>query len=309
MRGVKQTIPFHRLREATDQGYLVERFVVDKKVQDKDAAMEAHRDDHYIFLLQVRGKSRMMIDFTEYGAKGTRMMVILPGQVHKYLHSDPDTVAWFVALDVGMVPERYRSVLEDPLLPGGSLAMTEEAQAPLVQCLELIRTVGGRAGDRGEWAADRGEWVDGREAPVNVYDRQAVHGLLKVFVAMVTSFYSKWEEESPGPVLRPRLITQSFRVLLGQRYRELKSPAGYATEMNLSLSYLNEAVKGVTGFPVSYWIHHEVMLEARRLLFHSNITIKEIANELGYEDHAYFSRLFSKVTGRTPGAFRRYYRE
>jgi AraC-like DNA-binding protein len=49
------------------------------------------------------------------------------------------------------------------------------------------------------------------------------------------------------------------------------------------------------------------MLEAKRLLYHSQSSIKEIAYELGYEDHTYFSRLFKKTVGRTPGAFRGQY--
>ena len=89
----------------------------------------------------------------------------------------------------------------------------------------------------------------------------------------------------------------------------MKSPAEYAAALNLSLSYLNEAVKACTGFAVSYWIQYEVILEAKRLLYHTDYNVKEIANELGYEDHAYFSRLFKKMVVQTPVEFRRRYRE
>ena len=284
----KKAIPFHRLEEMTDQGFLVERFVVDKMKEEKSIVMEAHRDDHYIFLIQQKGRSRMMLDFAEYGAKGRKILVILPGQVHKYVYSTPDTEGWFVAVDVGMVPERYRSVLEDPMLPSGGWSLSEEDEAPLIQCLDLIRTIHGRGSG---------------------YDRQIVYGLLTVFIAMVTSIYSRKQPHGPEQTTRPRLITQEFRILVSQRYKELKSPAGYAAELNISLSYLNEVVKSVTGHPVSHWIHHEVMLEAKRLLFHSNCSVKEVAHALGYEDHTYFSRLFSKIAGKTPLEFRRYYRE
>ena len=57
--------------------------------------------------------------------------------------------------------------------------------------------------------------------------------------------------------------------------------------------------------PVSYWIQHELVLEAKRLLYYSDLTVKEVAFALGYDDHAYFSRLFSKVTGMSPGSFRK----
>ena len=86
--------------------------------------------------------------------------------------------------------------------------------------------------------------------------------------------------------------------------RTLKSPIQYAKALNYSLSHLNESVKITTGFPISYWIHQQVVLEAKRLLYYTNMDVKEIAFSLGYEDPTYFSRLFSKVTGMSPGAFR-----
>lgn len=79
--------------------------------------------------------------------------------------------------------------------------------------------------------------------------------------------------------------------------------------LNVSESYLNEALKKTTGFPVSYWILHEVMLEARRMLYYTELNVKQIARGLGYPDPAYFSRLFSKAAGLTPLAFRQQYRK
>ena len=51
-------------------------------------------------------------------------------------------------------------------------------------------------------------------------------------------------------------------------------------------------------------IKNRIILEAKRLLYHSDKSVKEIATELGYEDYAYFSRLFAKTTGITALAFR-----
>lgn len=47
------------------------------------------------------------------------------------------------------------------------------------------------------------------------------------------------------------------------------------------------------------------MREAQRLLHHSDLTVKEIADDLGFEDAKYFNRLFSKVIGISPGGFRK----
>ena len=78
----------------------------------------------------------------------------------------------------------------------------------------------------------------------------------------------------------------------------------YAKCLNISTPYLNECVKRTTGYSVSYHIHQRVILEAKRLLYHSDKSVKEIAGELGYDDYSYFIRLFVKVTGMTPLTFR-----
>jgi AraC-like DNA-binding protein len=78
----------------------------------------------------------------------------------------------------------------------------------------------------------------------------------------------------------------------------------YAGSLNISTPYLNECVKTTTGYSVSWHIQQRVVLEAKRLLYHSDKSIKEIAGELGYDDYSYFTRLFVKVSGLTPVAFR-----
>jgi AraC-like DNA-binding protein len=70
------------------------------------------------------------------------------------------------------------------------------------------------------------------------------------------------------------------------------------------MSYLNECVKAVTGKSVTSQIQQRVTMEAKRLLYHSNRSVKEIAGDLGFDDHSYFTRLFTKVVGMTPLAFR-----
>ena len=63
-------------------------------------------------------------------------------------------------------------------------------------------------------------------------------------------------------------------------------------------------MKAVTGMNVTVYIKNEVVLQAKRLLVHTDLTVKEISYRLGIEDHAYFSRLFLQATGVSPTAFR-----
>lgn len=100
-----------------------------------------------------------------------------------------------------------------------------------------------------------------------------------------------------------------FRALLVNHYLTLRTPSAYAAALHISAAYLSETVSAQSGFTVHHWIHEQLMLEARRRLYHTDETIKEIAHGLGYEDHAYFSRLFRKKTGLTPQQFRAHSRK
>jgi len=112
------------------------------------------------------------------------------------------------------------------------------------------------------------------------------------------------KSKSFSAVTRFERITAAFKSILESDFILTKRPLNYAKKLKISTTYLNECVKEVTGEPVSYHIQQRVILEAKRLLYHSDKSVKEIAFELGYEDYPYFSRLFAKVTGMAPLAFR-----
>jgi AraC family transcriptional activator of pobA len=286
----KNVIPLHRLGEVTDQGFQIDKVSISNE-EIKDAILlGTHRDDHYIFLIQETGASKCMVDFDLFIMEGTCAFFILPGQVHRYVESSNNTGGWFLALDAGLIPEMFRLVLEDPLLVRRSLPLQSDDMELLFQCLQLLYTVS-------------------RKEPITPYYKQAANGLLSSFTAMMAALYAGRSDAGGGPPARPVMITQQFRRLLLRQYKVCKSPIEYAGALNLSLSYLNEAVKVTTGSSVSSLIHQEIMLEAKRLLYHSSCSVKEIAHELGYEDHTYFSRLFKKTVGATPGEFRRHHRE
>jgi AraC-like DNA-binding protein len=109
---------------------------------------------------------------------------------------------------------------------------------------------------------------------------------------------------APDNISRADSITKAFRAKLDRDFITRKRPADYAEGLNISVAYLNECVRSATGLSVTHHIQQRVILEAKRLLYHSDNSVKEIATALGYDDYPYFSRLFTKVTGMTALAFR-----
>jgi AraC-like DNA-binding protein/mannose-6-phosphate isomerase-like protein (cupin superfamily) len=89
-----------------------------------------------------------------------------------------------------------------------------------------------------------------------------------------------------------------------QHIDEMLSLQAIAASINLSASHFSFIFKKSTGFPpIEYFNHLKVQKACQYLLF-TDLRIKEIANNLGIEDPYYFSRMFTKVIGVSPGIYR-----
>lgn len=280
-------IPVHQLKKRTSIGlelwrYKIGDIVVDQKI------LAAHRDDHYIFFLVDAGSASLMIDFSKVTFLQNSLYYILPGQVHHSLIKDK-VGGWFLAVDTMLIPQDYRKVFE------GQLALQQPYVLNDVQmkhCTDLLSLLNQRM----------------LEYDKSTFNASISTNLLQSFIGIAAGCYA---DKNTTSVKVPRLaeLSQQFKKLLVSNYVTIKSPSVYAGMLNVSESYLNEALKKTTGFSVSYWILNEIILEAKRLLYYCDENVKGIAHSLGYEDHTYFSRIFKKAVGTTPLAFRAIYRK
>lgn len=81
-----------------------------------------------------------------------------------------------------------------------------------------------------------------------------------------------------------------------------------ASQQNYSVSHYSELFKQKTGFtPIQYFNQLKIQRSCQYLCFTSK-NIKELSNELGFEDPYYFSRLFKKVMGLPPLKYKQIYK-
>lgn len=96
----------------------------------------------------------------------------------------------------------------------------------------------------------------------------------------------------------------NFVALLGQHYRKHHDVGYYADILSCPPRQLSIHVKRATGKTAKALIEDRLILEAKRNLRFTTLSIKEIAYELGYADPSYFSKAFKRVTGTTPQKFK-----
>jgi AraC-like DNA-binding protein len=100
-----------------------------------------------------------------------------------------------------------------------------------------------------------------------------------------------------------------FQALVDEHFRRMHRVAEYARLLALTPGHLNALTKAATGQTASALIDARLILEANRLLAHSDATTAEIAAHLGFRAPSYFGRFFRRHVHRSPGAFRAAIRE
>ena len=99
-------------------------------------------------------------------------------------------------------------------------------------------------------------------------------------------------------------LFRRFEALLERHYLAHWSVAQYANALSITPTHLSRIARAATGHAASQLIVERIVREARRNLVYTNLPVSTIAYALGFDDPAYFSRLFAKATGHSPRAFR-----
>ena len=276
-----KAIPIHHLQAEFILKLNIARFEMGSL--HEESITDVHRDDHYIFFMFEKGSATLTIDFQKVSFCEKSVFYVLPGQVHQRI-DNKYAEGWYLAIDTVLVPPEYRNIFERYL----GLQQPLYLDAPLVnQCSKILRLIMDRSVG------------DVRSA----FQSNITLSLFQSFAGIVADGYN-YMGDSIALSSRPKQLAYDFRKLLTHDFRSLKTPTGYAKSLNVSVNYLNEAIKKMTGFSVSFWITRQILLEAKRLLIYTIMDVKEVAYEIGYADPSYFSKWFKKHEGMSPLSFR-----
>ncbi|WP_206669116.1 helix-turn-helix domain-containing protein [Flavobacterium pectinovorum] len=286
MRKNKNKIPVNTMDNTFSLGISIDKNSISKTdfrtTQQKEEATQSHRDEGFTFHILEKGTVIIEIDFETHHVTAPAVVYLHPDQVHRMLDID-DIIVCSLSINSENLNTGYLKILEE-LNPVTPLSLETEAYSIVAEsfllCLNFYRQK----------------------------ENKLYYPLLRdscnTFIGFLLSqFLNVIKPEDSFS--RSDTVAKAFRNLLEKNYITLKRPGQYADLLNISTPYLNECIKGSTGNSVSYLIQERIILEAKRLLYHTDKSVKEIAFELGYADYPYFTRLFSKVTGISAMTFRR----
>lgn len=276
-----QQLPQHRAFTLSEFGIRLHKFTPS---QDNDAPKAyTHQDDYYIIGVVEKGVGHCVINFKEIVVTQGDLFLIQPKQVHRFI-SSKDAVGWVLFVDSSFVGCEAKRIFDEFRLLASSVKADERKMNELTQMALIL-------------AARINDMTD-------VLAKVTVRKLAEAYINIVAESVREIGLKQVRYSHRHIEIVLSFFHLLTEHITNSRSPSYYASLLHISPVYLNEVVKEVTGISTTSYIRNELILQAKRLLVHTDYAIKEVSNSLGIDDYAYFSRVFTQTTGISPSAFR-----
>lgn len=276
---MKKTIPIHNFSDEDTKGLPV-RYVPLNVRNDYDISTP-HRHNYYEVFFFTKGGGHHFIDFVKHPVDDNSVHIVYPQQIH-VLNREPSSHGAVVHFSRNLFGVNIESAIDALLNNNGFLhiANTPQQQAGLNNVLEQLKAEYNSEDASGEIL------------------KSYLHILLLKCIKLFDKQHPGWQENASG-------THNIFRALVEEGYREQKQPSYYAEQLKITERKLNEICKKATGFTVGDYINNRVVLEAKRLLCNSPLTVKEIAFYLGFNDPSYFNRFFKRNTKVTAIEFRK----
>jgi AraC-like DNA-binding protein len=252
---------------------------------DRSEVLVPHRKDYYLLVFIRLGGGRQWIDMNPYTLKDDTIYLMAPNQVivkEEMVQLTSTGIAFtkdFLAVQENM------SLMMLPIIKNPESVhelMLKEKDIVFVE--DIIAKITFEYQNPSEW------------------QHQMLGAYLIVLLTYLSRIYS--EQLSENDISTDKTLLKNFLTKVNDCFSELHEVSDYASLLNISLGHLSESIKNQSGRPAIKHIHDRLIMESRRLLMHTDSSIKEIAYNLGFTDASYFNRFFKRETGLTPVEYR-----
>jgi AraC family transcriptional activator of pobA len=245
-----------------------------------------HKYDFFHIMFVKEGSGWHEIDFNKFNVNPPQAFVVKPGQVH----------AWKLNEDaIGYIVEFKRESL-DANVPISSdlinqiLVSRDCFKLKDKECTKILNT------SREMYS----EMIEGKA--LSDISLQGFITSLLVFIVRIIG------EGDPNKLLKQNL-TDNFIEIVNLNYKKEHRVEYYAKRLGVSVKTLNTTIKRTFHKTPRTIIQDRFILEAKRLLSYSHLSVAEIGYEIGFEDPNYFSRFFRKHMKISPAEFQKKHRQ
>ncbi|MET8627866.1 AraC family transcriptional regulator [Kitasatospora sp. NPDC004669] len=223
-----------------------------------------------------RGPVRHTVDFHDHTLDAGSWLWVRAGQVHRYVPLDHTTPRGLIVIwQPGFIPS-------EPLSENSVMRPTgRHARHANLALRHLVH-------------AYRDPVSPTLEAHI-----ETLRHLLSVLVLSLA--HTQPSPASPGAAGE---VFRSFRTAVEQDFTHSHHASDYAATLGYSVRTLTRATQAATGSTAKQYIDARILLEARRLLAHTNATSAEISRRLGFHDPSDFTKFFRNRDGNAPLRFR-----
>lgn len=243
--------------------------------------------DDFIKIVYLKAGGSVKIDFEQFNLEQDAFFFISPGQFYEFSATCRGTMLYYnrdfyciqihdkeVACD-GIL---FRNVYEIPVV------WLTASQSSILESLITETESEMRTDDSGT--------------------EEMLRIILKQIIIKCTRIW-KLQHQVKVAGAKPEVeFSRKFSQLIDAHYTERHTVADYADILNITAKSLNKRIMQYGRETPNDLIKNRIILEAKRLLAHTTLNIKEISYKLGYEDSSYFIRFFTKNTGNSPQKFR-----
>jgi AraC-like DNA-binding protein len=247
-----------------------------------DHALDApQRPEFHTVYVGLRGAGSLVVDFTPAPLGAGHLTFVARGRVQQFV-PDRGVDAWMLLF----APELLGGQADDPLRAPAVLSPVWPVPAlavPPAEMRELLALVD-------QLAAEQARPFDALQEPV-------LAALLRALLLRAERMRAGGREAVPAALER-------FFTILERDHAETRSVAHYARAAGVSPRRLGELLAAQTGKSTKQVIDERVVLEHKRLLAHTELSVKELAARTGFAEPTNLVKFFRLHTGQTPLAFR-----
>jgi len=240
-----------------------------------------------VFILCIKGASRMKINMREYDIVPNMMLTIMPGSVCEISRYSNDILMeyLFFTLEFSYDLNTPKDIdILERIDRSPCLKLTDEQFSILLDFhFFMLRQY---------------------KREDHPYRILLVKNLLASFLTEIWSIYKKSECDEYVTTGRREEIYKQFGKLLIGHIKKERTVQYYADKMCLSPKYLSQLIKEISGKSIMHWINESTIVVIKAMLKTSNLSVLQISEELNFPNPSFFGRYFKKHTGMTPVQYR-----